>query len=40
MENIIADDPEDIFVVTMGASQQKALDWLAETCRPILRGPA
>ena len=30
MENIIADDPEDIFVVTMGASQQKALDWLAE----------
>ena len=28
--NIIADDPEDIFVVTMGASQQKALDWLAE----------
>ena len=30
MENIIADDPEDIFVVTMGARQQKALDWLAE----------
>ncbi|MDD6520983.1 MAG: ABC transporter substrate-binding protein [Subdoligranulum sp.] len=30
MENIIADDPEAIFVVTMGASQQKALDWLAE----------
>ena len=30
MENIIADDPDDIFVVTMGASQQKALDWVAE----------
>ncbi len=30
MENIIADDPDDIFVMTMGASQQKALDWVAE----------
>ena len=30
MENIIAEDPEDIFVVTMWAIQQKALDWLAE----------
>lgn len=30
MESIIAGDPQDIFVVTMGASQQKALDWVAE----------
>lgn len=30
MEQIIADDPDFIFVVTMGASQQKALDWVAQ----------
>ncbi|MDD4851004.1 MAG: ABC transporter substrate-binding protein [Gemmiger sp.] len=30
MEEIIAADPEYILVVTMGSSQQKALDWLAQ----------
>lgn len=30
MEAILAGDPDDIFVTTMGASQQKALSWVAD----------
>lgn len=40
MENIIADDPEDIFVVTMGPASRKRWTGWPKTCRPILRGPA
>lgn len=40
MENIIADDPEDIFVVTMGPASRKRWTGWPKTCRPIRRGPA
>ena len=41
MENIIADDPEDIFCGYHGepASRKRWTGW-PKTCRPILRGPA